>query len=331
MRRTLPLLVLTLLTFLSAAAGADEVRLKNGDQYTGDVVRLDGGKLTIKTPFGELGVPWGEVVALTIDAPIVVLTTPDSPAQTVTLTPADNGRVTLQPGGVVALGDISGMRRPEPGVIVTGGANAGFLSTGGNTEVDNLRIDGEVVARASANRYTFGGAVNRAKDVGRETARNASGSARYDRFLTRRLYFNANGIFTNDRFRGLDLRSAVGAGLGYQLLDTALTRLSVDGGLGYVNENFEDAPDDSYAALRETVKLDLFVVPDRVVVFHLHDGYFGVTGEDNLFVKMQNGVRFGLIGGLVTTAQLDLDYDRSPAPGRETTDRAFALTFGYRF
>jgi hypothetical protein len=46
---------------------------------------------------------------------------------------------------------------------------------------------------------------------------------------------------------------------------------------------------------------------------------------------MKNGVRLGLIGGLVTTAQLDLDYDRSPSPGRQNTDQTFALTFGYRF
>ena len=58
---------------------------------------------------------------------------------------------------------------------------------------------------------------------------------------------------------------------------------------------------------------------------------FGVTGDDNLFVKMQNGVRLALVAGFVTTAQLDLDYDRSPAPDRRATDRTFALTFGYRF
>jgi hypothetical protein len=46
---------------------------------------------------------------------------------------------------------------------------------------------------------------------------------------------------------------------------------------------------------------------------------------------MKNGVRLGLFGGLVTTAQIDFDYDRSPAPGRRNTDRTFALTFGYRF
>jgi putative salt-induced outer membrane protein YdiY len=312
------LLLATLILATTSLSFADEVQLKNGDRYTGNVIRLEGGKLTFKTAHGQLGIPWADVTALSVEKQMLVKTTADAEPRLMQL----NG---------TELAAISSLSLPEPPIIVTGGANAGFLSTGGNTDINTTRLDGEVVARAAANRYTFTGTVNRAKDVDRETARNASVSARYDRFLTPRLFANANGIFTNDRFRDLDLRSAVGAGLGYQLLDTALTKLSVEGGPGYVNENFESAPDDSYAALREAAKLDLFVVGDRVVVFHLHDGYFGVTGEDNLFVKMQNGVRFGLVGGLVTTAQLDMDYDRSPAPGRRKTDRTFALTFGYRF
>jgi hypothetical protein len=56
-----------------------------------------------------------------------------------------------------------------------------------------------------------------------------------------------------------------------------------------------------------------------------------VTGDDNLFVKSQTGVRLSIVANFVTTAQLDLDYDRSPSPGRRQSDRTFALTFGYRF
>ena len=75
----------------------------------------------------------------------------------------------------------------------------------------------------------------------------------------------------------------------------------------------------------------MFVVPDRMQFFHKHDGYFGVTGDDNLFFRMQNGVRLGLVGGLVTTLQHDLDYDSRRRPDASNTDRTFALTFGYRF
>jgi putative salt-induced outer membrane protein YdiY len=314
LRHLLPLVIAALHVMPCAA---DEVQLKNGDRLTGTVVTLDGGTLKLKTAHGDLDIDWPEVTALTVTETILVTT-----ADGLEPTPAT---------GPIDVATATALTRPVPPLTWDGGANAGFLATGGNTEVNSLRVDAEAVARAAANRYTVGIAVNRAEDSGAETARNSSLSARYDRFLSRRVFLNANSIFTNDRFRGLDLRSALGVGVGYQVLDSAVTKLSVDGGIGYVDENFESAPDDSYTALREAAKLDIFLVADRVTLFHQHDGYFGVTGEDNLFVKTQNGVRLGLVAGLVTTAQVDLDYDRSPAPGRRNTDRTFALTFGYRF
>lgn len=317
MRRT-SFLCAALLVFCASSAFADDVRLKNGDRYSGTVGSLAGGTLTFKTPHGDLAIPWGEVAGLTVAEAIVVT--------------GIDGTETPSPGGEIDVAATAALARPEPALVVTGGAGAGLVDTGGNTDVNSLRLDGEVVLRARENRYTFSGAVNRAEDRGLETARNWTSSVRYDRFLSERLFVNANTILTNDAFRDLDLRTAIGVGLGYQVADTPMLKLSVDGGFGYVNEDFDTAPDDSYGALREAGKLDVFVTGgDRVVLFHQHDGYFGVTGDDNLFVKTQNGVRFGLVAGFVTTLQLDLDYDRSPAPGRQNTDRTFALTFGYRF
>jgi hypothetical protein len=73
------------------------------------------------------------------------------------------------------------------------------------------------------------------------------------------------------------------------------------------------------------------LLPGRVKAFHIHNGYFGVSGEDKMFIRMQNGIRLGLAAGFVTTIEHDVDYDRAPAPGRRQTDRTFSLTLGYRF
>lgn len=315
---------------IATSAWADEVRLKNGDRYTGSVVSLDRGTLRFNTGHGTLDLPWAEVISLSATMPIV-LTAAGRGEQTVTVAAAAAEGQAMIGGATVALADITALRRPDPAVTVIGGANAGFLSTGGNTDVNSLRIDGELVTRARANRYTGSGQVNRAVDSGRETARNATGAFRYDRFVSRQLYFNGSGIFTNDRFRDLDLRTALGLGVGYQVVDNVRAKLGVEGGYGYVKRQFSTQPDDSYHAARETVALDVFVIGRRVVVFHRNDGFFGFTGEDNLFVQTRNGVRVGLAARLVTTLQYDVDYDKSPAPGRKTTDRALGLTFGYRF
>ena len=107
--------------------------------------------------------------------------------------------------------------------------------------------------------------------------------------------------------------------------------MSLEGGYGLVDERFDGADDNRYSAVREAVSFEVQLAGPRLVAFHLNDGYLGVTGTDNLFVNTLTGVRAGLVGGLVATMQYDFDYDRSPAPGRGRTDRAFALTFGYRF
>jgi len=292
--------LLILLLILSASpARADEVLLTNGDRLTGTAVSLAGGVLTFRTPYGNVRIPWGDVARMTTRDPMLA-----------------------------ALADA--LKGPPP-VTVDGGANAGIIATTGNTDVNNLHLDGDIVVRADVNRYTASGVVTRAEDRGIETARNWTTAFKYDRFVSTRMFLNANAIFTNDRFRDLDLRTAVGAGVGYQVLTTPRVRLTADGGLGYVNENLESQPDDSYAALRESISFDAFAVPDRIQFFHVHDGYFGVTGDDNLFIRMQNGIRLALAAGFAATLRHDLDYDQSPAVGRSKTDRTLALTLGYRF
>src|SRR5262249_34259216 len=203
-----------------APLSADELRLANGDRYTGEVVSLEAGKLRFKTRHGNLDVPWSDVTSLTVDAPVLVRVDPATAPASMT--------------GPIQTAGVIGLSRPGPPLVVTGGANTGFLTTGGNSEIDSLRVDADVTARAGANRYTFGGAVNRAKDRDRETASNWTSAARYDRFLTTRLFVDGDVILTHDRFRALDLRTAVGAGLGYQIADTPLLKLSADGGFGHV-------------------------------------------------------------------------------------------------
>jgi putative salt-induced outer membrane protein YdiY len=316
-----PALILTIILYallvVPAPAAADELRLMNGDRLTGRVVSLAAGTLTFSTPNGDLKIPWSSVTALTVDETILATIGAAPPAP---LT------------GAIVIATTTALTRPQPAWIVDGGANAGFVSSAGNTDVNNLRLDGDVVARADRNRYTVAAAVSRAEDGDVETARNWSAGLKYDRFVSSRAFINANAIFTNDRFRDLDLRTALGAGFGYQLLQTALVTLTADAGLGWVNEDLADGhPDDRYTAVRESAALIVNAIPDRVQFFHQHDGYFGVTGDDNLFVKTQNGVRVGLAAGFVTTLRLDVDYDRTPAPGRRNTDKTFAFTLGYRF
>jgi putative salt-induced outer membrane protein YdiY len=330
MNRHLPSVLLALLC-VASVANADELRLKNGDRITGAVTSLAAGTLTFKTPGGELKVAWSDVASLAIEQPMLVTVGTAAPVSATFAAADATGHVTLVPGGSIALTDIVALSRPQPAWVFIGGAGAGIVQTAGNTQVNNLRLSGDMVASGAADRYTTAVIVTHANDRGVETARNWSATGKYDRFVTSRLFINGNSNFTNDRFRDIDLRTALGAGVGYQILDTARTKLTADAGLAWVNENFRMISDDHYTAAHESASLQIQALPDRIQLFHLHDGYFGVSGDNKMFMRTQNGARLGLAAGFVTTIEEDLDYDRRPSPGRRQTDRTFSLTLGYRF
>jgi putative salt-induced outer membrane protein YdiY len=327
--------ILALLLLAAAPAFADVVQLQNGDRITGTVTHLGGGTLTFKTAGGgEITIPWNTVTSLTSTAQLQVTIAGRPGKQMITaIATAAPGQLTLTPIGTVAITDITDLEPVEPPVTINGGANAGFLNSHGNTDVFSLRLDGDITVREHKNRYNASAALNRVKDraLDLDTAKNWNTALNYDRFLSKRLFVNANAIFTNDQFRDLDLRSAFGVGIGYQFIDTPIVKLTATGGIGWVNENFIVAPDDSYTAAHESAALDIFAIPHRIAFFHKHDGYFGLEGDNKLFIKTTQGVRLTLIKDFVTTFQLDLDYDGSPSPGRKSTDRTLAVTFGYRF
>jgi putative salt-induced outer membrane protein YdiY len=328
------MLALAVLLLTAASAFADVVQLMNGDRITGRVVSLAGGTLVFKTSGGDINIPWNQITSIQSTETLRVSIAGRPGKQTITgMAMGTPGQLVLTPGGPVALADVTDLGPVEKPLTITGGASAGFLNSGGNTDSFSLRLDADATIRQNLNRYTATAALNRAKDrlIDVDTAKNWNTAFNYDRFLNKRLFLNANAIFTNDEFRDLDLRSAYGLGVGYQVFDTAKLKLTANAGLGWVNENFVLADDNDYTAARESAALDIFAIPHRVEFFHKHDGYFGLKGDDNLFIRTHNGVRLTVIKNFVTTVQWDVDYDASPSPGRKSTDRTFALTFGYRF
>src|SRR5258705_3043914 len=215
-------LLLCLVAMLFAMpAHADELRLKTGGWITGVAASLAGGALTFKATGGALKIAWADVASLAIEQPMLVTVGTSAPTSAVFAAADANGRVTLVPGGPVALTEIIALGRPQPAWVISGGRGAGIVLTAGHTLGNNVLLSVEVIARGAADRYTVSAIATHANDRGVETARNWSFTGKYDRFLTSRLFANANANFTNDRFRDIDLRTALGAGIGYQVLETA--------------------------------------------------------------------------------------------------------------
>lgn len=315
-------------------AMADEVWLVNGDSMSGTAQAMEGGVLTFKPPYAEpVKLAWRQVAGLQIEH-VVRITVRGLGPNVARVMPGPPGQLRLQSevGTTldIRLGDVMAIVPRPSGVIITGRGETGLLVSSGNSDVNNLHLTGEINWRTAEKRTSTDILVNRAQNQGLETIRNLTWTFRHAEFFTTRFYANGNVIVTNDRFRDIDLRTAPGLGVGYQFLEFGVTTLALEGGIGYVNENHTIEGDRRYWAARETVKYEHYLIPKRLQLFHQHDGYVGLSGAENSFVRTRTGLRVNLAGGLIMTGQLGLDYDERPVAGQSHTDRTFAITLGYQ-
>jgi len=324
---------------------ADELRLKNGDHITGTMLRMENEVLIFKTSYaGEISIKWGEIATISTDAPIKVILGDETSVSGIA-TPGESGKMKVKADQILdpltfdlAQVELINPKPPEPAVKLTGRINIGASVTKGNSDNKNIYADSELVARTENNRFTLGGQYNRAEDDGEKSVDNKTGYIKYDHFLTEKWYFIVNATGTQDKFKDLNLRTSAGPGLGYQFLETPFTNLSIEAGVSYVNEDFEDfdkdgdvAEDDGYPAGRWAVNFDRYLLKKHVQFFHFHEGLFGFERSDDIVIRSQTGFRLPIYEGFNSTIQLNYDWDNSPSTGMENTDKTYIFTLGYQW
>jgi putative salt-induced outer membrane protein YdiY len=346
--RTAPLLVPLLLFILGAAtvlrAEADEVLLTNGDRITGVIKDLREGKLTLTPAYSKdpLIIDWALVKGLRTDTPLTVQLQDGSringPAEL-----SEDGvvRIISTGAGPVVVADLSTVQAINPPAEITykGDLTVGAGYATGNTNTVNGNLNGDFVARSQRQRLTLRAAWNYAEDTGTVSARNASGSIKYDFFPLKKLYTYVNTLLEYDSFQDLNLRTTLGGGLGYQFFETSRTNLSFELGASYVNEDFRmsllDPTSDldrAYAAGRWSVNFDYKILPDKIFLFHFHEGYFGFEDLANLLIRSKQGMRFTLLKGFFTSIQVNVDFNNEPANASiQKADTAILFGLGYAF
>lgn len=318
----------------ASLCSADQVVLDNGDRLTGKVVRLGGGKVAIHTEYaGDVDIDIKRVASLRTDDEMTVLLE-DNTRLHGRLT-GDAHRLQIAEAGQTV--DVARVSEAEPGRLsgrewhASGRFALGASAASGNSDSRNLNVDGEGVWRQALNRYTLGGRGNYASSRGAETDNNTIVYAQYDRFLSKKWYALANTSFENNRFADITLRTTIGAGLGYQWLDTARTKLAVEAGLTYVHTDFESQPTVENPAARLVTRFDYWLWQDRVQFFNYNQMYVGLDEFENSFLRSQTGFRFPLVDKFSAVAQLNLDWNGNPPPGTVELDRTFILSLGYRW
>ena len=323
---------------ISESSLADEVRLKNGDKVTGQIVRMQDNKLILKTTYaGEITIIWQEVTGFQTDGSVKIVLTDETTLEGTTEA-AEDGKMKLatdklETPSSFSLADVKAVN-PEPPktVRINTRLNASITSERGNTKSDNYYFDGEFVARTKMNRYTAGGELSKEKADGITTSQNWLAYGNYSHFLSEKWFLYVNTLFEHDEFKDLNLRSTLGAGAGYQFFETTLLNLSISAGLSKVDENFNLAEDNDYSAGQWEVKYDQYFFEKFVQLFHVNTGFISLEDSDDWFLKTRTGLRFPLYKGLTATFQYNFDWNNQPSASAETEeDTKFIFLIGYEF
>jgi putative salt-induced outer membrane protein YdiY len=333
--RTRGLSICFLLLCWASPVWSDDVSLKNGDRLTGEVVKMQEETLILKTTYGgEIKIAWKEIQGLISTNPLRLQLRDGSVLRGRVSSPAPNQAiVTGEPFGssaAMSLSDIQAINPPPP-VVYTGALNFGGNITAGNTQTTALNASVRFTARAKRQRFGLEAKYNYGEVDGKISARNSLLGLNYDFFVTKKVYPTVFILFEQDTFQDLSLRSTAGAGIGYQFLDTVRTKLSGDLGMAYANENFRTQPDTGTASGRWSVTLNHEFIPDRLIFFHHHEGFYDVKAPNAYRIRADQGVRLPIYKGLSLNLEFNMRYNSNPAPGRKTTDQAYIIGISYAF
>ena len=315
---------------MTTCSYADEVQLNNGDRLTGVVVKMEDGVLTLKTDYGgEIRISWDQVAAVTSTKPMQVKVSAEVERFRALLLGGYELIETtkLGPGGIVPLTDVKGINLGH--IRYQGTFTLGGNSTSGNTNTKAVNVAGRLTVRSDRQRLYLEAKYNygEAKDV--LTVRNSMAQAKYDYFVTKKVFLDAFGLLEKDTFQSLQLRLTLGAGVGYQFLDTGRTTLSTSVGLGYVNEHFTTLPQTETPSSRWGIRFQHAIIPDRIAFFHKQDGFYDLAEGNAVRFMADQGLRVFVYQDFYFNLEYDVRLNTQPAPGREKLDEAFIFGIGY--
>ncbi len=313
------------------AANAAVVILTNGDKLTGTIVKMQDKKLEIdldKTS-DNLTIEWEDVKSITSDEPLSIkLYGNVEIPQTISERVGDRLFLhNLEEGGPIRLEDIQSINQPLRDY--SGSVTAGGNQTSGNTQTQALNLNGTLTYRVEEHRFILDGKYNRAQASHQITANNGAFSVKYDLFFTRRFYVGASNLTESDKFQDLAVRNTTALMPGYDLLNSEHHQLSLGAGPAIVYQDFTPEPATVTPSAAWTVRYQLKLRDDDVIVFHKQQGFKDIGHGSATRWNGDQGIKVRVIGNWRLSLEYDIRYNSEPVPGKKTTDTN--LIFGVSY
>jgi putative salt-induced outer membrane protein len=251
---------LAVFALLSILVFADQVTLKNGDRFTGQVVKSDGKTLVLHTDAaGDITIKFDAIQRITTDQELHV-GLKDGKTAVGPVTSSDGKlEVASKSGATVeaSTADVTVIRNDaeqaaydkslHPGLMQgwNGGINVGFSVARGNSQVENLALAFTAAHPTLNDKISFyANTLDTTNNLATPStvADLVQAGLRYDRNINPRLFAFVGADFQSNALQDLDLRGVYGGGFGYHAIKSAATTLDILGGLNYTHETYSNGP-----------------------------------------------------------------------------------------
>ena len=311
-------------------AAADEIRMKNGDRLTGEIVRMEKEFLTFKADYAEekLGISWGDVDCINSERNLPT-EFKDNEFLIGKISCPESGQVQIESAllGKSVPMPLNELQSVNPSTY-SGFFNLGGILNSGNTDTRALNVATRFQVRTHKHRFTVEGKYNYGKASGVATARNSSGSLKYDFFAREKVYSYVQSLTEQDSFANLNLRNTEGVGMGYQFYDARRHSLFAEVGVSYFNEDVIIGEDKRTAAGRWAVGFEWEAVPKRLKLFHRQEGYYSFSVK-SVVLRTEQGLRIPLVDNISANFELDYRYNSDPEAGKKFSDLNAILGLSY--
>lgn len=325
--------------FALTSVHAATITLSNGDRLSGELLQSDAESLSLRSGMlGEVLIPWDKVQAVISDEGTSISRPGQGASADDKAMAGDEGvpeSETVPQVSTAAPQDrevvASSLPAADHGMKYSGQLDVGGTFNRGNSNDDQFNVLGELIARSSQRRYTLGLVINEGRSLGITTTANRRLQGQYDAFLNEKDFLFVRARAEQDEMADLDLRAALGGGVGRQFIDSDATKLSAQVGVNYVNEDYADGSDQSFPTLSIGMKYDRKFFEQRLVYFQYMDMDTSLRETSDTLLRTRLGLRVPITEGLNVSTQLNHDYANRPAAGKKKSDTALIFSVGYGF
>jgi putative salt-induced outer membrane protein YdiY len=338
--RSRMLIVLICLISLIQSGYGDEIRLKNGDRLTGKIVRLVDGKLVLKSDVaGEVTVNLSNIQTLSSDEPIIV-NLKDGTSLKQKISSSEAGRFAIAGDETVkaqefAVTDIVSINPPIP--KWKGNISAGITSTHGNTKTESITGSANLSKRTQKDRTILSADYAKSKQNDSDTGEEVTiedwwrAHAKYDYFLSKKMYGYLDGRYEKDAIAELERRVAIGIGGGYQWIESAGMNFSTEFGLASLYEKFDNQTEsnsDITAQLGYNFDKKL---RKNLSFINTLTYYPALEKPSDYYLTTTAELRADVSAAMFMNFKTIFNYDSTPAIGAGNTDVKYFLGLGYSF